>query len=170
MIITYLQADKIREENPNKRIVFCSGSFDLPHVGHLQFLQECKVFGDILVVMVGSDEIISKLKPGRPIMNEQIRLDMIDGMKPVDYCMKDISADYSDVMAAIDDAIRWVKPDVYCVNDDAFSLDERVALIQNTMVPMVIMPRCSKYRFDNGISTSKVIKRCYEHYRKHCQK
>ena len=36
----------------NKKIVLCHGVFDLLHIGHIKYLQEASLKGDILVVTV----------------------------------------------------------------------------------------------------------------------
>ena len=77
----------LRKKFENKKIVYCSGMFDLLHPGHVLFLEDCKKQGDILVVGVGGDSNVKKnKKPGRPIMNHYMRLKLIDSLKQVDYC------------------------------------------------------------------------------------
>ena len=48
MIINFEDLSKIRNENINKKIVFCSGSFEITHVGHIIFFEECNKYGNIL--------------------------------------------------------------------------------------------------------------------------
>ena len=79
----------IRKEFSDKKIVFCSGNFDLTHVGHILFFEDCKKQGDILVVGVGGDEIMKINKDNRIILNEKVRLKTIDSLKPVDFCFID---------------------------------------------------------------------------------
>ena len=43
-----------------KNIVFVSGSFDLLHTGHLEFLENASNYGD-LYVGIGSDETVKQL-------------------------------------------------------------------------------------------------------------
>ena len=89
MIISLDKLRAVRAEEYPQRIVFCSGSFDLTHSAHAFFLEDCKRYGDILVVAVGSDALIAHRKAGRPIIPEQARLKMVDSLKPVDYCFLD---------------------------------------------------------------------------------
>ena len=73
VIINYDQLSRVRKENLDKKIVFCSGTFDLTYIGHIIFLEECKKYGDILVVGVGSDRVIKKYKGNkRTILSEEI--------------------------------------------------------------------------------------------------
>src|SRR3989338_1824789 len=61
----------IRKKHKDQKIVYCDGAFDLVHVGHVLFFEDCKQYGDILVVGLGSDALIKKNKgKDRPILNE----------------------------------------------------------------------------------------------------
>ncbi len=69
-----------------KRIVFTNGCFDLLHFGHVDYLQEAKKKGDILVVAVNSDASIRKIKgKKRPIIGEKNRLSVVAALQSVDY-------------------------------------------------------------------------------------
>ena len=54
-----------------KRIVSTSGCFDILHSGHVEYLEEAKKRGDILVVMLNSDSSVQQLKgKSRPIVTQ----------------------------------------------------------------------------------------------------
>lgn len=75
-----------REKTKGKRIVLANGCFDLIHVGHIRYLKESKAQGDVLVVALNSDSSIHKLKgKGRPILNEEERVEIISSFYFVDY-------------------------------------------------------------------------------------
>lgn len=75
-----------REKNKGKRIVLANGCFDLIHVGHIRYLKEAKAKGDILLVALNSDSSVHKLKgKGRPILNEEERVEIISSFYFVDY-------------------------------------------------------------------------------------
>ncbi len=68
------------------RIVFTNGVFDLLHAGHVRLLVEARARGDCLVVGVNSDASVRRLKgQGRPIVPLAERMEMLAGLKPVDY-------------------------------------------------------------------------------------
>jgi rfaE bifunctional protein nucleotidyltransferase chain/domain len=70
----------------NKKVVLAGGCFDILHQGHISFLQEAKKQGDILVVLIESDETIRKLKGnGRPINRQIDRAAVLAALSPVDY-------------------------------------------------------------------------------------
>ena len=67
-------------------IVFANGCFDTLHVGHVRYLEGARREGDILVVGVNSDSSVCNLKgPGRPILPESARADLVAALRAVDY-------------------------------------------------------------------------------------
>src|SRR5271155_5547011 len=52
----------------NQKMVLVGGCFDILHIGHITFLEEAKKQGDMLLVLLESDETITQTKgPHRPI-------------------------------------------------------------------------------------------------------
>jgi D-beta-D-heptose 7-phosphate kinase/D-beta-D-heptose 1-phosphate adenosyltransferase len=69
-----------------RRIVFTNGCFDLLHVGHLHLLQRARALGDLLVVAINDDSSVRRLKgPGRPMIPEGQRAEMLAALRFVDY-------------------------------------------------------------------------------------
>jgi D-beta-D-heptose 7-phosphate kinase/D-beta-D-heptose 1-phosphate adenosyltransferase len=67
-------------------LVFTNGCFDLLHPGHVRYLTQARALGDALVVALNSDRSVRLLKgPGRPILNENERVEVIAGLEAVDY-------------------------------------------------------------------------------------
>jgi len=150
---------QLRESNRDKKIVFCSGSFDLTHAGHILFFEDCKKLGDILVVCVGSDRLIKSLKGDkRPILNENIRLKTIDSLKPVDYCFINPCSPEEHPLLILEIVFKKLKPDVYVINEDAFNISYRLNLCKKYKVKLHILKRWCPSEFDS-ISTSKIIER-----------
>jgi rfaE bifunctional protein nucleotidyltransferase chain/domain len=72
-----------------KKMVLVGGCFDIVHLGHIKFLEKAKKAGDILVVMLESDESIKKIKgQNRPINNQENRADFLTKLRMVDYVIK----------------------------------------------------------------------------------
>lgn len=79
------ETKKFLEENRGKKIVFTNGCFDILHLGHVEYLNEAKAQGDLLIVAINSDESVRRLKgPDRPINNEKDRGSMLLNLKSVD--------------------------------------------------------------------------------------
>jgi D-glycero-beta-D-manno-heptose 1-phosphate adenylyltransferase len=69
-----------------RRIVFANGCFDTLHVGHIRYLEGARHEGDLLVVGVNADSSVCRLKgPGRPILDENARAQLVAALRCVDY-------------------------------------------------------------------------------------
>jgi D-beta-D-heptose 7-phosphate kinase/D-beta-D-heptose 1-phosphate adenosyltransferase len=69
-----------------KRIVFTNGCFDLLHAGHIQYLQDSRAQGDLLIVGINSDDSVRRLKgPTRPVIGEEDRAHLLAALACVDY-------------------------------------------------------------------------------------
>jgi D-glycero-beta-D-manno-heptose 1-phosphate adenylyltransferase len=69
-----------------QRIVFANGCFDTLHVGHVRYLEGARREGEILVVGVNADSSVCELKgPGRPILDENARAQLVAALRSVDY-------------------------------------------------------------------------------------
>jgi rfaE bifunctional protein nucleotidyltransferase chain/domain len=69
-----------------ERVVFANGCFDTLHVGHVRYLEGARREGDVLVVAVNDDASVCGLKgPGRPLLNENARAELVAALRAVDY-------------------------------------------------------------------------------------
>ena len=76
---------RLRQENPEVKIVTTNGCFHFLHPGHFYFLKEAKKLGDVLIVGINKDDYIRKHKKREPLYNEDERAQMLDDLKSVDY-------------------------------------------------------------------------------------
>lgn len=159
-IISYNDLSSLREKHSGKKIVFCSGSFDLPHAGHVLFFEDCKKFGDILVVAVGKDEYIRRVKGSdRPILNEHIRLKIVDSLKPVDYSFhNNLLRPETHSLSSIKEIFEYFKPDSWVVNNDASEIEHRKKLANAFGIRLVILDRIAPPEYES-ISTTSIIKK-----------
>jgi rfaE bifunctional protein nucleotidyltransferase chain/domain len=68
------------------KVVFTNGVFDIIHRGHVEYLQDAKSRGDVLIVGVNSDSSVKRIKGNsRPVNNENDRAFVLLNLKPVDY-------------------------------------------------------------------------------------
>lgn len=75
-----------RAKKEGKKVVFTNGCFDILHRGHIEYLEEAKKLGDILIVGLNSDESVKKIKGGkRPIVPEDDRAFVLSALGCVDY-------------------------------------------------------------------------------------
>lgn len=95
-----------------RKVVFANGVFDLPHVGHVRYLQSARAEGDVLVVGINSDSSTRRLKgEGRPILTERARAALVAALGVVDYV---VIFDEPDVTALL----REFQPDVHAKGTD----------------------------------------------------
>ena len=82
-----LLSEKLAEhKRRGRRVVFANGCFDTLHVGHIRYLEGTRREGDILVVGVNDDSSVCHLKgPGRPILDENARVQLVAALRCVDY-------------------------------------------------------------------------------------
>lgn len=104
-------------------IVLTQGTFDLLHVGHVQYLEQAKSHGDILIVGVDSDEKVRERKGlGRPIVPEDERIQMLCYQRAVDFVVvKPLAAPKWEL-------IRLVRPDTMIATAETYSDEELLAL------------------------------------------
>jgi len=75
-----------RQRLSGRRIVMTNGCFDLLHPGHVASLQQARQQGDLLVVGLNSDRSVRQIKgPGRPLIDQQGRAEMLAALACVDY-------------------------------------------------------------------------------------
>jgi D-beta-D-heptose 7-phosphate kinase/D-beta-D-heptose 1-phosphate adenosyltransferase len=133
------------------RIVMTNGCFDLLHPGHVASLQEARKQGDCLLVALNSDRSVREIKgPGRPIIDELGRAEMLAAMACVDFV---VIFNEASVAGLVD----RVRPDVL-VKADQYSLAEVVgheSVIRNGG-HVVSVPTKAQY------STSQLIERVCE--------
>lgn len=67
------------------RIVFTNGCFDILHIGHVTLLEQCRQFGDKLIVAINSDASVQCLKgPTRPIVKQSDRARVLAALAATD--------------------------------------------------------------------------------------
>jgi len=66
------------------RTILAFGTFDVLHAGHRSFLQQAKRLGTTLIVSIGRDVTIKRLKGHTPVNNEHTRLKMVAALLYVD--------------------------------------------------------------------------------------
>ncbi len=138
--------EMLRTRYRDKKIVFTNGCFDILHVGHIRYLKQASLLGDILVAGVNSDKSVEKLKgAGRPVNGEHDRLEMLAAYSFVDYV----------VLFGEDtpyEVIQALKPDVLVKGGD-YKLDDVIGkdIVEANNGKVVITA------LTDGKSTSSII-------------
>jgi len=89
------------------RVVLTSGTWDLFHVGHADYLEKAKKMGDLLIVGVDSDEKVRARKgPHRPVVPQKERILILSHLRHVDaITLKPLSERPNEL-------IKLVRPDI----------------------------------------------------------
>ena len=146
----------LRSRNPGKRIVFCTGCYDILQSGHAVFFNQCREFGDLLLVGVGRDSVIRELKgPGRPVNPEMNRLVLVAAMHDVDFATLNGTAieegkiDFREVMEKL-------RPDVFVINEDDSAIESKEKLCRAIGVRMERVKRIVPRELE-PTSTTRII-------------
>jgi rfaE bifunctional protein nucleotidyltransferase chain/domain len=104
--------EELTETLKGKRVVLANGCFDILHVGHLRYLKGARALGDVLVVAVNSDRSVRAIKDeGRPILDEDERVQLVSALDCVDYVVLFDEPGVSQVL-------KTLKPSVHAKGTD----------------------------------------------------
>ena len=101
---------KILKTKKNIKIVLVHGVFDLVHLGHIQYFNEAKKHGDILVVSLTGDKFVKK-GINKPHYDQYQRSKVLSSLSAVDYVT--ISDDFH-----ASKVIQILKPNYYVKGPD----------------------------------------------------
>jgi glycerol-3-phosphate cytidylyltransferase/FAD synthetase len=68
-------------------VVLAGGVFDIIHPGHIHTLNAAKELGDVLVVVVATDNTAVKMKKRRPLHSQDQRQELVNSLSMVDLCL-----------------------------------------------------------------------------------
>lgn len=93
--------------------VWVNGTFDILHIGHIKLLEFAKAQGDFLFVGIDSDYRVKLRKgPGRPINDENVRMEFLNALKFVDrVAIFSSDSELSSLIKAFD-------PDIFVIGSD----------------------------------------------------
>lgn len=96
-----------------KIVVATGGGFDPLHEGHIRLFKEAKQLGDVLVVILNSDEQLIKKKGKTFYPSENERKEIIESIKYVDKVIIDPGKDVT-----CEEALKLIKPDILAKGGD----------------------------------------------------
>lgn len=130
-------------KSSGKRIVFTNGCFDIIHKGHVRYLREAKKLGDLLVVGLNSDQSVKRIKPARPINNEDDRAEVLSSLEMVDYVVIfDQDTPY--------ELIKFLRPHILVKGGD-WKIED--------IIGSDLVERTISLPYVEGISTTEIIRR-----------
>jgi cytidyltransferase-like protein len=158
------QLAKLRDRHRDKKIVFATGCYDILQSGHAVFFNQCRQYGDIVVVGVGRDHVISELKgPGRPVNPENNRLYLVAAFQDVDYATLN-DTEIAPGKIDFQGVMETLKPDVFILNTDDSAIEEKRALCERNGIELVFVTR-EVPRVLEPTSTTRIIDKIQFAYR-----
>jgi D-beta-D-heptose 7-phosphate kinase/D-beta-D-heptose 1-phosphate adenosyltransferase len=140
-------ADELK--NKNKKIIFTNGCFDILHIGHVQYLEKAKSFGDILIIGLNSDLSVKNLKgKNRPINSQSDRAYILAALEVVDYV---VIFDEDTPLKLIE----LIKPDILVKGSDYKGKE---------VIGSEIAKELRLVEFIQNSSTSEIIKKITKRY------
>ena len=95
------------------RIVWCNGTFDILHPGHIELFKVGKSLGDKLIVATDTDEKIRQDKgASKPVNNLCDRISMLQAIKYIDEVL------YFGNRKELEGLIELYSPDILLLGDD----------------------------------------------------
>lgn len=125
-----------------KTVVYTSGSFDMFHINHLRMLEYARNLGDILIVGVNTDELITQAK-SEPIVPFEERIALVRAIKGPDIVIPQDSLIHTDKVAKL-------RFDVFVVGDD---WDKKYDYLRDLGVDVVYFP------YGKGVSSTNLKRR-----------
>ena len=93
------------------RVIFTGGVFDIIHPGHIHTLNAAKALGDVLVVVVATDNTTQKMKKRKPLHGQEQRRDLVNSLSMVDLC---VIGHEGDIFKTVDQ----IKPEIIALGYD----------------------------------------------------
>ena len=131
----------------DKVIVYTSGTFDMFHYNHLRMINYARSLGDILIVGVSTDELVSSYKE-RPIIPFNERLQIIEALKTPDIVIPQHTLDHAEI-------VKKLNIDAFVVGDDWIG---KYDYLKELGVEVFYFP------YGTGVSSSSIKKTIHESY------
>ncbi|GHT58394.1 hypothetical protein AGMMS50222_00600 [Endomicrobiia bacterium] len=132
-----------------KTVVYTSGTFDMLHINHLRMIEYARALGDILIVGINTDELVSSYK-SIPIIPFNERIALMRAIKGPDIVIPQNSLDHTD-------KIKKLKFDIFVVGDDWAG---KYDYLQELGVQVIYFP------YGKGVSTTELKEKIYNRYKK----
>lgn len=157
-VLTEDKLEQLRKENIDKKIVFCTGCYDILQSGHAVFFNQCKDLGDILVVGVGRDVVIKALKgAARPVNPENNRLYLVAAMHDVDFAVLN-GSEILEGKIDFKNVLEQLRPDIFVLNDDDSGLEHKSKICNRLGVEIQFVSRVVPPQL-LATSTTKIIEK-----------
>ena len=137
----------------DKIIVYTSGTFDMFHFNHLRMINYARSLGDILIVGVSTDELVTSYKEP-PIIPFNERLQIIEALKTPDIVIPQRTLDHAEI-------IKKLNIDAFVVGDDWYG---KYDYLKEFGIEVFYFP------YGSGVSSSSIKKTIHASYENSLQR
>lgn len=132
-----------------KKVVFTNGCFDILHAGHVDYLNQARDLGNVLILGLNTDSSVKRMQkaPNRPINDESSRAAVLAGLACVDMIVLfDEDTPY--------ELIKFLQPDILVKGND-YEVEKIVGydIVTARGGQVITIP------FLQGYSTTKLIEK-----------
>lgn len=148
-----IKDDQIRRIK-SAQLVLAGGCFDVLHAAHIEFLNKSRLKGNALVLLLESDENITKMKgEGRPMNNQNTRAENLSNLTSVDYIILLKNPKSSHYYYNL---VKSIKPDIIAVTENdplLWAKKEQAKLVGGKVIE--VMKRNPKHSTTDLLKTKK---------------
>lgn len=136
--IVSLSSLKTISIDKTKKVVLAGGCFDILHYGHVAFMQTARVAGDVLILLLESDEFITQVKNKKPVHSQQQRAEILSALGYVDYVvllplLDNPNVDYAEI-------VKNIHPSVIAYTEGDSKEDQKKKFAQSIQAKTLAIP------------------------------
>lgn len=139
-----------------KKIVLAGGCFDILHYGHVSFIQKARTAGDILILLLESDEFITTVKKKKAVHTQAQRAEILSALGYVDYVislplLKSPNSDYERI-------IKEIHPSIIAITSGDSKESQKKKIAQKVNAETLIIPYLSSFSSSQLITYAPIFR------------
>lgn len=139
-----------------KKIVLAGGCFDILHYGHVSFMKKARAAGDILVLLLESDEFTSQVKKKQSVHTQQQRAEILAALMYVDYVvllplLKNPNVEYEKI-------IKEIHPSVIAITSGDPIESQKKKLAETVDAELLVVPYLSSFSSSQLITYAPILR------------
>ena len=140
----------------SKKIVLAGGCFDILHYGHVTFLQKARNAGDVLILLLESDEFIMREKKKQPVHTHQQRAEIIAALHYVDYVvllplLKNPTIDYENI-------VKEIRPSIIALTEGDTKKSKKKSFADLVQAQLLVVPYLSSFSSSQLITYAPIFR------------
>lgn len=154
-IVPLAELAKIQIES-SKKAVLAGGCFDILHYGHVQFIKQARQAGDVLILLLESNEFIEMTKKKLPVHTQQQRAEVLAALEYVDYIvllplLKNPDKEYEII-------VEEIKPSVIAYSEGDSQEAQKKKFAELIHAKTVVIPLLSSFSSSTLITYAPIFR------------